>query len=194
MNSIFRRFLPQGARYYTSGRQSEAKTRTVWGELSSLGWTFMVTYSICFQLRAFVGGVSKCEGPSMLPTLDNNVVIYERYSVRRWELHHGDVVLLRSPEKWKGNVCKRIVGVAGDTVYFEDKFSKRTRKAIVPEGHVFLMGDNSKESHDSRTYGAVPAALIFGRVFCKLTWRGPQRVNADLAYVAPHLAPPELEN
>eukprot|EP00736_Rhodelphis_marinus_P006366 Rmarinus@m.26520 len=101
MNSIFRRFLPQGARYYTSGRQSEAKTRTVWGELSSLGWTFMVTYSICFQLRAFVGGVSKCEGPSMLPTLDNNVVIYERYSVRRWELHHGDVVLLRSPEKWK---------------------------------------------------------------------------------------------
>lgn len=44
----------------------------------------------------------------------------------------------------------------------------RSRTIIVPKGHVWLEGDNSDNSMDSRYYGPVPMGLIQSRVFCKL--------------------------
>jgi len=38
----------------------------------------------------------------------------------------------------------------------------------VPDGHIWVEGDNPWNSSDSRNYGAVPAALIMGRVLCRL--------------------------
>ncbi|MBI1320657.1 MAG: signal peptidase I [Candidatus Hydrogenedens sp.] len=35
----------------------------------------------------------------------------------------------------------------------------------IPEGHYFMMGDNSSESHDSRMYGFVPRENLVGRAF-----------------------------
>ena len=39
---------------------------------------------------------------------------------------------------------------------------------IVPRGHVWLEGDNSENSLDSRTYGPVPMGLIRSRILCRL--------------------------
>jgi signal peptidase I len=36
----------------------------------------------------------------------------------------------------------------------------------VPEGHYFVMGDNSPHSADSRAWGFVPFGNIKGRVLC----------------------------
>jgi len=56
----------------------------------------------------------------------------------------------------------------------------------VPPHHVWLQGDNPRNSNDSRLYGAVPEALIHGRVFFRiwpLTDFGPVRPDASLATV-----------
>ena len=37
----------------------------------------------------------------------------------------------------------------------------------VPEGHVWLQGDNTLNSSDSRAYGPVPYALLRGRAFAR---------------------------
>ena len=39
---------------------------------------------------------------------------------------------------------------------------------IVPDGHIWLEGDNSLDSVDSRSYGPIPAGLIIGRVVCRV--------------------------
>ena len=39
---------------------------------------------------------------------------------------------------------------------------------IVPDGHIWLEGDNSLDSVDSRSYGSIPAGLVIGRVVCRV--------------------------
>lgn len=44
----------------------------------------------------------------------------------------------------------------------------RRRVVYVPKGHVWVEGDNSENSLDSRNYGPVPMGLIQSRVFSKV--------------------------
>jgi len=48
-------------------------------------------------------------------------------------------------------------------------------KFTVPEGHYFVLGDNSKASYDSRGWGFVPYENIKGKVIC--IWWPPQRIR-----------------
>ena len=60
----------------------------------------------------------------------------------------GDVVVCRDPEYTSQFIAKRV----GSTL---------------PNGDLFVVGDNPNVSRDSRSFGAVPRALVVGRV----VWR-----------------------
>ncbi|KAF3501871.1 hypothetical protein F2Q69_00045583 [Brassica cretica] len=106
-------------------------------------------------------------GPSMIPTLhpSGNVVLAERIS----KLSRGDVIVLQSPEDPNKLPTKRVVGLEGDSVSFvvDPGKNDESRTIVVPKGHVWVEGDYTQNSRDSRSFGPVPYALVQGR----LLWR-----------------------
>jgi signal peptidase I len=109
----------------------------------------------------------------------------------------GDVVVVQHPQRY-GTVCKRVLGLPGDVVVRPPPQRQRPRSRarapkqpehliVVPDGHVWLEGDNSMNSSDSRTYGAVPAALIVGHVVCRV-WpiRGDALIERGWRPKLPH--------
>ncbi|CAL4982959.1 unnamed protein product [Urochloa decumbens] len=111
-------------------------------------------------------------GPSMLPAMNlaGDVVAVDKVSVRLGKVGPGDVVLMISPEDPRKDVAKRVVGMGGDSVTFlEDPGnSDASKTVVVPEGHVWVQGDNVYASRDSRHFGAVPYGLITGKIFCRV--------------------------
>lgn len=99
----------------------------------------------------------------------------------------NDVIVFRYPQDPKLDYIKRVIGVGGDvvegrdkTIYingkpFDDKYGYQLDPAItrglrdnfgpltVPEGKVFVMGDNRDNSYDSRFWGFVDYRAILGK-------------------------------
>lgn len=126
----------------------------------------------------------------MLPTFNatGDVVLLETASARRRKLRIGDVVVARSPTDPRHAVCKRVLGLPGDVVQVGDPiagWAGGSEGLPVPRGHVWLQGDNARNSTDSRAYGPVPLALVRGRVFAKV-W--PPREAGWVARAAPDWA------
>ncbi|XP_072941696.1 mitochondrial inner membrane protease subunit 1 [Epargyreus clarus] len=113
----------------------------------------------------YLGDFVMCSGPSMEPTLEtNNILFTEHITPRLQRLRRGDIIIAKNPRNPKQNICKRITGLPGDKV--NGHFSRRS--VVVPKGYVWLEGDNSGNSSDSRVYGPVPQGLIRSRVVCRV--------------------------
>ncbi|KAJ3014292.1 UNVERIFIED_CONTAM: hypothetical protein HDU68_000350 [Siphonaria sp. JEL0065] len=105
----------------------------------------------------------------MLPTFNSvgDFVVVENLSWR-WQrkVAVGDLVVAYSPMHHNRLVLKRVLGLPGDIVLKDPTVSNETVK--IPQGHVWLQGDNLNHSIDSRTYGPLPMGLLKGKVLCKL--------------------------
>ncbi|NLE64352.1 MAG: signal peptidase I [Elusimicrobia bacterium] len=99
----------------------------------------------------------------------------------------GDVIVFRYPVTRDKDFIKRLIAFGGESVEIKDgtiyingdpvedpRIKGRTyynagpygalgRKVTVPEGHFFVLGDNSASSHDSRYWGFVPEYLLIGK-------------------------------
>lgn len=127
----------------------------------------------------------------MLPTLhsDQTIVIYrwaygvqppliDRYFIRWGRIKANELVFLRDPV-YSLPAVKRCIGVSGTSVkrtgnkllvgdasipIGEIQAAELLNLKTIPQGKVFLLGDNRKVSLDSRNYGLVDASCISGRV------------------------------
>ncbi|KAK9468833.1 peptidase S24/S26A/S26B/S26C [Lipomyces arxii] len=134
-------------------------------------------------------------GLSMMPTLHTkgDHAFVNKLNYRRGHnIHVGDVIVVNKPTQAHSRICKRVAALPGDIVYCNEMPSynvsdnsidipsevataqlgnERTGKFVrIPEGHVWILGDNASASLDSRAYGPVPQALIVGKVTHAVYW------------------------
>jgi signal peptidase I len=119
---------------------------------------------------------------SMVPTLE----VWDRVLINKLAYDfaapaRGDIVLFESPEGGRDPLIKRVIGLPGEKIELrhgrlfvdgepeeEPYLRGRPRGGTaygpvrVPEGHVFMMGDNRANSFDSRFFGHVPKENLIG--------------------------------
>lgn len=164
------------------------KAKKFFKEFCGYAMTVGIAIAIAFIISLFLG-CARVYGESMMPTYhDGEIIWLEKVSD---EYERGEVVIVNEGEMLGGDdyfIIKRIVAVGGDVMRFDSKtdtlyingeavnedyiaessfemgaaFSK---EYIVPEGHVFVMGDNRNYSYDSRKLGCVPVEYIYGVPF-----------------------------
>ncbi len=111
----------------------------------------------------------------------------------------GDVVVFIYPDNPKKDFIKRLVATGGEsveikngTIYVNDRpllepeFGKRyyynrgeygqeNKKIVVPSDGLFVLGDNSASSQDSRYWGYVPLKNLLGKAI--IIYWPPQRIR-----------------
>jgi signal peptidase I len=132
----------------------------------------------------------------------NRLVYYRFPSIRNPK--PGDIIVFRYPDDPARDFIKRCVAVAGQTVEIRDKVlyvdgvareepyavhkdprvlpgetSPRDNFGpyVVPRDHIFMLGDNRDNSHDSRFWGALPQNLVKGKsMFLYWSWDQERRL------------------
>ena len=153
---------------------------------------FLVILAVAFVLvfgfvRPFVLEAFRIPSESMVPTLEvGDRVLANKFVYRLTEPEKGDVVVFESVNGGEEDLIKRVVGVAGDEVEVRNgtllvngeareepylnrnlPFNDSYGPTEVPEGHVFVMGDNRANSADSRVFGPLPIENIEGEAFVR---------------------------
>lgn len=163
----------------------------LWGEMRSLMRDIVFAGLIAVLIVVFVVQPVRVEGQSMMPKLHDQDRIFVNkfiYPLREWmgdkePIKRGDIVVLLFPDDPSKSYIKRVVGLPGEEVNIEDgklfingeeikepyldaEFLSRDSMPTptrVKDHHYFVMGDNRRNSSDSRYWGLVPEKYIYGQ-------------------------------
>ncbi len=122
----------------------------------------------------------RVDGASMQPTLvTGEYVIVSRLSYRLGTPQRGDIIVFHFPRDPSEEYIKRVIGLPGDEVevnnglvyvngqpldetYLKVK-TNYTGAWRVPDGQLFVLGDNRNNSSDSHDWGTVPMDYVVGK-------------------------------
>jgi signal peptidase I len=148
---------------------------------------FVVALAFVVFLYLFIASPHEVIGRSMENDFyDGEYLIADKVSYKISEPKRGDVVIFQKTETV--DYIKRVIGVYGDTVEVRDghyyingeladesgyldsdvytepgNFLSEGEIFEVPEGKVFLSGDNREHSSDSRSFGPIDIDVIKGK-------------------------------
>ncbi|MFC2950129.1 signal peptidase I [Virgibacillus sediminis] len=162
----------------------------------------LIAFGLAFIVRMFFFAPIVVDGPSMLPTLENgDQMIVNKFIYQVSEPERFDIVVFHASAQQ--DFIKRVIGLPGEHVAYEDNvlyidgepveepfmegkgYQQHTtdftlenlpgNHETVPEGHLFVLGDNRGNSTDSRMLGVIPMEEIVGEA--SLIYWPPERIQ-----------------
>ncbi len=157
-----------------------------------LDWAVVIIVAllVAFLVRTFVLAHFVVDGTSMFSTLhDDDRVFVNKLSYRLHDPNRGDVVVLHQDSgASERDLIKRVIALPGETIEIQNcqvSIDGQTLEepyldpavvtpgncggdlapVLVPEDHVFVMGDNRGGSQDSRALGPIEEDDLVGRAF-----------------------------
>lgn len=153
---------------------------------------YSTVLTICFTVVVFLFCFlffrpTVVSGSSMNPTLSSNDLLLLNGVSQK--LGYGDIAVIRRENDTL--LIKRVIGLAGDTIYingddgcvyrngerldepyavFPTPAQQLLGEVSVPLGHIFVLGDNRVNSHDSRynDIGMIPLDSVIGKAVYRL--------------------------
>ena len=139
-------------------------------------------------VRGFMAESRYIPSPSMVPTLyPGDRIVVEKLSYRFREPKPGDIVVFHPPVALQAvgydadqAFIKRVIAAPGQTVqvhqgqvwvdqhplkegYIAEPPAYEMSPVQVPQGMLFVMGDNRNNSNDSHVWGFLPETNVIGR-------------------------------
>ncbi|OEG00488.1 signal peptidase I [Vulcanibacillus modesticaldus] len=158
-------------------------------ELLEWGRAILLAIALAYFIRSFLFSPYIVDGRSMVETLhDGERVIVNELSYRLEQPKRGDIIVFQFDEN--SAYIKRVIGIPGDIVevkddnlyingelvsepYIEKKKRKLHSRGLiltedvkpvkVKDGQLFVMGDNRRNSKDSREFGTIDIDQVIGR-------------------------------
>jgi signal peptidase I len=155
---------------------------------SANGWhswlrDLVVSVAVSAFIIIFLYQPVRVEGTSMLPVLeDQDRLFINKIAYRVGEIHAGDVVVFQYPRDHAKSYIKRVIALPGDDLridhgrvvvngvrlkepYLQSRFAddRSQPEMVLPPREYFVMGDHRSISSDSRDFGPVDRALIYGK-------------------------------
>jgi signal peptidase I len=168
--------------------RSEEITEPVQTPKSRPGWvtflletvqTIILAVVLYFLIDSVVARV-RVENISMEPTLmPGQFILVNKLAVKLNDIQRGDVIVFHFPQNPKEDYIKRVIGLPGDSIVIRGNKVVVNNQVIaepyisaepayngtwvVPEGNLFVLGDNRNQSSDSHSWGYVPINLVVGK-------------------------------
>ena len=122
----------------------------------------------------------RVDGFSMRPTLeDGEFVLVSKLNYQFGEVERGDIIVFHFPMDPEQELIKRVIGLPGDHIRVGDGAVSVNGQVLnepyiaaapayagewnVPDGHLFVLGDNRNDSSDSHSWGLLPAENVVGK-------------------------------
>ncbi|MCD6119716.1 signal peptidase I [bacterium] len=150
--------------------------------------TLVMAFVIAFFLRTFIVAAFYIPSRSMEPTLlvhDRLIADKISFVLKVGEIEHGDIIIFKPPPEAgegqeKKDYIKRVIGLPGDKVlvkngkvwingkqleedYIAEPPAYHYEEVSVPEGYLFVLGDNRNNSKDSHSWDFLPVDNVIGR-------------------------------
>jgi len=141
--------------------------------------TVLLSAALFLVINALSARV-RVDGFSMMPTLENGeFVLVNRLAYRFGEIGRGDIIVFHFPLDVQQDLIKRVIGLPGETVSIRNGavFVNGLRleepyiaaapfyqgEWTVPEGSLFVLGDNRNDSSDSHSWGLLSQEQVIGK-------------------------------
>jgi signal peptidase I len=132
----------------------------------------------------------RVDGFSMIPTLkDGEFVLVSKVNYRFGNVERGDIIVFHFPMDPQQELIKRVIGLPGDKISVQNRSVSVNGQVLnepyiaaaptysgewtVPDGQLFVLGDNRNDSSDSHSWGFLPFEKVVGKAVV-IYWPPPQ--------------------